>query len=67
MSGVERIAGAAIKDFRVWRANDSTNVINLSVEKDKEAGFRQTTAEWLKPHIPGARLVGPKWHAVKED
>ena len=67
MSGVERLTGAIIKDFRVWRANDTTSVIKFSVEKDKEAAFRQTTAEWLDPHIPGARLVGPKWHAVKAD
>jgi hypothetical protein len=67
MSSVERLAGAMVKDFRVWRANDSTSVIKFSVEKDKEAAFRQTTAEWLEPHIPGARLVGPKWHAVKAD
>ena len=37
------------------------------MEKDKEAAFRQTTAQWLEPHIPGARLVGPKWYAVKAD
>jgi cell division septum initiation protein DivIVA len=67
MSGVERLAGAAIKDFRVWRANDNTSVIKFSVDKEKEAAFRQTTAEWLEPHLPGARLVGPKWHAVKAD
>ena len=37
------------------------------MEKDKEAAFRQMTAQWLEPHIPGARLVGPKWYAVKAD
>ena len=47
--------------------NNSTSVIKFSVHKDYEAAFRQTTAEWLEPHIPGARLVGPKWHAVKAD
>ena len=67
MNGVERLVGATIKDFRVWRANNSASVIKFSVEKDKEAAFRQTTAEWLEPHIPGARLVGPKWYAVKAD
>ena len=66
-NGVERLAGAAIKDFRVWRANDTTSVIKFSVDKDKEAAFRQTTAEWLEPLVPGARLVGPKWYAVKAD
>ena len=60
-------AGATAKDFRVWWANDSTSVIKFSVDKDKEAAFRQTTAVWLEPQIPGARLVGPKWHAVKVD
>jgi hypothetical protein len=67
MDGVERLAGASVKDFRVWRANDSASVIKFSVDKDREAAFRQTTADWLVPHIPGARLVGPKWHAVKVD
>jgi hypothetical protein len=67
MSSVERLAGATIKDFRVWRAKDNTSMIKFSVEKEKEAAFRQTTAEWLEPQIPGARLVGPKWHAVKVD
>ncbi|KAF2186089.1 hypothetical protein K469DRAFT_574672 [Zopfia rhizophila CBS 207.26] len=37
------------------------------VDKDREAAFRQTTAEWLEPTIPGARLVGPKWYPVKVD
>jgi hypothetical protein len=67
MCSVERLTGATVKDFRVWRANNSTSVIKFSVDKDKEAAFRQTTTEWLEPHIPGARLVGPKWHAVKVD
>ena len=67
ISGVERIAEAEIKDFRVWRTNNSARVIKFSVEKSLEAAFRQTTAQWLEPHIPGARLVGPKWHAVKAD
>jgi hypothetical protein len=67
MDGVERLAGAVIREFRVWRANDSTSVIKFSVDKDKEAAFRQTTAEWLEPTLPGARLVGPKWYPVKVD
>ncbi|RYP14536.1 hypothetical protein DL765_006312 [Monosporascus sp. GIB2] len=54
-------------ESRVWRANDSTSVIKFSVDKDKEAAFRQMTAEWLEPPLPGTRLVGPKWHAVKAD
>ena len=67
MSDVKRLTGATIKDFRVWRANDNMSVIEFWVEKDKEAAFRQTTAQWLEPHIPGARLIGPKWYAVKAD
>jgi hypothetical protein len=67
MRNAERLTGAIIKDFRVWRVSDKANVIKFSVEKDKEAAFRQTTAEWLEPHIPGARLVGPKWYPVKVD
>jgi hypothetical protein len=42
-------------------------VIKFSVDKEKEAAFRQTTAEWLEPQLPGARLVGPKWYTVKAD
>lgn len=67
IDGTERLAGAALRDFRVWRMNNNASVIKFSVEKDREAAFRQTTAEWLEPHIPGARLVGPKWYAVKAD
>lgn len=67
MNGVERLAGATVKDFRVWRVNDSASVIKFAVDKDKEAAFWQTTAEWLEPQIPGARLVGPKWYPVKAD
>ena len=37
------------------------------MEKDKEAAFRQTTTQWPEPHIPRARLIGPKWYAVKAD
>jgi hypothetical protein len=66
ISCTERLAGASIRDFRMWRT-DSTSVIKFSVDKGHEAAFRQTVAEWLEPHIPGARLVGPKWHAVKVD
>jgi len=64
---VKRLTGATIKDFRVWRANNNPSIIKFSVEKDKEAAFRQTTAQWLKPHIPRARLIGPKWYIVKAD
>jgi hypothetical protein len=67
MRNAERLTGARIKAFRIWQANDKANVIEFSVEKDKEAAFRQTTAEWLEPHIPVARLVGPKWFPVKVD
>jgi hypothetical protein len=47
--------------------NSNASVIKFSVEKDKKAVFQQTTAEWLEPHISGARLVGLKWYAVKVD
>lgn len=47
--------------------DDSASVIKFSVDKDKEAAFRQTTAEWLEPQLPGARLIGPKWYPVKAD
>jgi hypothetical protein len=67
MSSVERLAGTAVKGFRVWRANEGTSVIKFSVDKDKEAAVRQTTADWLEPALPGARLVGPKWYPVKVD
>ena len=67
MDGVDRLAGAAIKGFRVWRGNDGASVIKFTVDKDKEAAFRQTTADWLEPWLPGARLVGPKWYPVKAD
>lgn len=67
MRNSERLTGARIKEFRIWRANEKANVIKFSVEKDKEAAFRQTAAEWLEPHIPGARLVGPGWYPVKVD
>jgi len=67
VNGVERLTGAAIKDFRVWQKDDSVSVIKFSVNKDKEAAFRQTTAEWLETYIPGARLIGPKWYPVKAD
>ena len=60
MNGVERLVGAMIKDFHVWRVNNSTSIIKFSVEKDKEVAFQQMIAEWLEPHIPGARLVGLK-------
>jgi hypothetical protein len=39
MSSVERIATAAIKDFSVRRAIDTTNVIKFSVEKEKRPHF----------------------------
>ena len=51
--GAERLTGATLKDFHIWRANDSASAIKFSVDKNKEAAFRQTTAEWLEPHIPG--------------
>ena len=67
MDGVERLAGTAVKGFRVWRANEGASVIKFSVDKDKEAVVRQTAADWLEPALPGARLVGPKWYPVKAD
>jgi hypothetical protein len=42
MTGVERFAGASIKKFRVWLTNDSAGMIKVSVDKDKDAAFRQT-------------------------
>jgi hypothetical protein len=44
MNGVERLAGAAIKDFHMWRAIPSANVVQFWVDKDKKAAVRQTTA-----------------------
>jgi hypothetical protein len=44
IKNVERLVEAALKDFCVWRANNSTN-IKFSVEKDKEAALRQTTTQ----------------------
>lgn len=48
------------------RGNNPTRVLNFPIEKDKTSAFRWTTAEWLKPHNFGARLVGSTsvWHAV---
>jgi hypothetical protein len=39
IDGIERLARAEIKDFRVWRTNNSTSVIKFTVEKNKEAIF----------------------------
>jgi hypothetical protein len=33
MVGIEQVAGATIKGFRMWRANDSTTVFKFSVDK----------------------------------
>ena len=60
IDGIEGLTGAEIKDFRVWRMNNSASVIKFSVKKNKEAIFWQTTSEWLEPHILSARLVRPK-------
>lgn len=35
---VDGLTGAILKDFRVWRASGSADVIKFSVEKDKERG-----------------------------
>ena len=67
IEGVERLAGVAVKDFCVWRANESTSVIKFLVDKDKEAAARQTAADWLEPAPLGVRLVRPKWYPVKAD
>ena len=64
---VEMLAGNIPKDFRVWRANDSTSVIKFLVDKDKEAAFRQTTSQWLDPRIPRARPIKLKWYVVEAD
>lgn len=39
MNGVPSLAGAAIKEFRVWRTNDSTSVI----KKPKASGWTWTS------------------------
>ncbi|KAH0555915.1 hypothetical protein GP486_006140 [Trichoglossum hirsutum] len=44
ISCTRKLAGASIRDFRMWRT-DSTSVIKFSIDKDYEAAFRQTTAE----------------------
>jgi hypothetical protein len=59
ISCTERLAGALIRDFCMWQI-DSTSIIKFSVNKGHETAFRQTVAEWLEPHISGARLIGPK-------
>ena len=38
ISCTERLAGASIRDFRMWRT-DSTSVIKFSVDKGYEATF----------------------------
>lgn len=67
INGVESLVGTMVKGFRVWRADSGTSVIKFLINKDKEAAIRQTAADWLKPALPGARLVGPKWYLVKVD
>ncbi|KAF1962985.1 hypothetical protein CC80DRAFT_588464 [Byssothecium circinans] len=67
INGVERLAGAAVKDLHVRRGHENASVIKFSVDKDKEAVFQQTTDEWLEPQIPRARLVCPKWYLLKAD
>jgi regulator of replication initiation timing len=37
MRCVEKLAGATVKDFRVWRTNNSMSVIKFSIDKDHEA------------------------------
>ncbi|KAI9772506.1 MAG: hypothetical protein M1840_000711 [Geoglossum simile] len=64
---IDRLMGATVKNFRIWHKDNSTKVIKFSVEKEKEAAFRQTATQWLESRIPGARLIGPKWHAIKAD
>ena len=56
---MERLAGDISKDFRIWRANDSTSVIKFLVDKNKEAAFRQTTSQWLDHASPGLGSVDP--------
>ncbi|KAF2463982.1 uncharacterized protein BDR25DRAFT_307458 [Lindgomyces ingoldianus] len=50
-NGMERLAGAKIKGFHGWRANNSPSVMKFSADKDNEAAFRLTTTEWLEPRI----------------
>ena len=64
---IDRLSGATVKEVRMWHTDNKTTIIKFSVEKDKEAAFRQTATQWLESRIPGARLIGLKWHAVKAD
>ena len=67
MKDIEELIGATLNDFWVWWSNNNTNITKFSMEKNKEVTFWQTTDQWLKPHIQGARFIGPKWYAVKAD
>lgn len=51
----------------MWHTDNKTTIINFLVEKDKEAAFRQTAMQWLELCMHSARLIGPNWHAFKED
>lgn len=64
IQGLEKLD---IQDFKLWHTNNEVRVIRFRVSREEEGPVRQSAADWIHTHFKGARLIGPKWYAIKVD
>jgi hypothetical protein len=67
IQSIEGLEKTELRGFRVRHTNKDVNFAHFTVPKDAEEKIRQEARRWIQEFIPGAKLIGPKWYAVKAD
>ena len=61
------IEGLRLQDFRARHTNQEVHFVRFRVPKEAESLIRQSAANWMHTHLRGAKLIGPRWYAIKVD
>ena len=64
---IEGLGEIRLQDFRVRHTNQEVHFARFRIPKETESHIRQTAANWIHTHLRGAKLIGPRWYAIKVD
>lgn len=67
LRSIEGLGGLKLQDFRVRHTNQEVHFARFRVPKEAESLIRRTATEWIHTYLRGAKLIGPRWYAIKVD
>ena len=67
LRSIEGLENLRLQDFRVRHTNREVHFARFRVPMEAESRIRQTAAAWLHTYLSGAKLIGPRWYAIKVD